>query len=138
MLFSPRFAWGALAVLLTVLIPLARADEDEKKSEPVKIKKVIKVEVSKKDGALVITATGEVPTGGYSSPKLERVTYVKMPDDGIQDFTFVATPPDGPATQVISRVEARTRWSDVPDWVKGVRIHGVGEGVMVKMLEEKE
>jgi hypothetical protein len=37
---------------------------------------------------------------------------------------------------VISKVKANDTWESVPDWVKGVRIHGVGEGVLVKRIEK--
>jgi len=119
--------------LLTILSALA----EEKPPEPETIKKVISAKLSVKKMTLTVTAIGEVPTGGYTKPTLTRVTYIKQPDDGIQDYTFRAVPPAGVATQVISQVEASDVWESVPKWVKGVRIHGAGKGVLVKMLGEK-
>jgi hypothetical protein len=83
-------------------------------------------------------AVGEVPTGGNTKSTLTRLTYIKQPEDGIQDYTLRATPPAGPATQVISQVKASDTWPAPPTWVKGVRIHGAGDGVLVKMLGEKK
>lgn len=72
---------------------------------------------------LSITASGTVPTGGWSNPKLDPYIYIQAPPDGIYDFDFVADPPEGAATQVISPIEAvYIRGNLTPD-VKGVRIH---------------
>jgi hypothetical protein len=121
---------GGLALVLTSRWGMA----EEKPVEPATIKKVVsaKLEVTKE--TLTVTAVGEVPTGGYTAPTLIRVTYIKQPDDGIQDYTLRAVPPDGVAAQVISQVTASDKWPAVPKWVKGVRIHGAGDGVLVKML----
>jgi hypothetical protein len=40
-----------------------------------------------------ITASGTVPSAGWSNPQLAPYTYVQAPPDGIYDFDFVATPP---------------------------------------------
>lgn len=72
---------------------------------------------------LRITTSGTVPTGGWSNPKLDPYIYIQAPPDGIYDFDFVADPPEGVATQVISPIEAiYIRENLTPD-VKGVRIH---------------
>jgi hypothetical protein len=72
---------------------------------------------------LLITASGTVSTGGWSNPKLNPYIYIQAPPDGIYDFDFVADPPGGVATQVISTIEAvYIRENLTPD-VKGVRIH---------------
>jgi hypothetical protein len=122
--------------LPTILLMAAILPQD-KPPEPVTVKKVLSVTLTIDKGTLTLMAVGEVPTGGYTRPTLTRVTYIKQPDDGIQDYTFQATPPAGPATQVISQVKASDTWSALPAWVKGVRIHGVGDGVLVKMIGEK-
>ncbi len=130
--FAGLVAAGIVFVALTDFT--ARADE---KPEPVTIKKVLSVKLSTAQRSLKVSAVGEVPTGGFTKPALARVQYIKPPDDGIQDYSFTAVPPDGPAIQVISQVQASDTWGSLPDWVKGVRIHGVGDGVLVKMLREK-
>ncbi|MDQ3185105.1 MAG: hypothetical protein M3Q16_01300 [Pseudomonadota bacterium] len=72
---------------------------------------------------LRISASGNVPTGGWSNPRLVPYIYIQPPPDGIYDFDFVADPPEGIATQVISPIEVVHVWKDLPDRLKGVRIH---------------
>jgi len=128
---------GGLAAAALFCGMAAAARGDERRSQPVKINQVLSATLKVEGGALTVTAVGQVPTGGYTKPTLTRVTYIRRPPDGIQDYTFQATPPDGPATQVISEVKASDTWPAMPAWLKGVRIHGIGQGVLVKMLEAK-
>lgn len=86
----------------------------------------------------VVTATAEFPTGGYSDFKLIRAVYVTPPSDGIQDYFFMATPPTGVVTQVITEGKATNSWKDYPAWVAGVRIHGTGDGILVRGLDNSE
>jgi hypothetical protein len=72
---------------------------------------------------LRITASGTVATGGWSNPKLDPYIYIQAPLDGIYDFNFVADPPEGVATQVISPIEATFIMENLTSDVKGVRIH---------------
>ncbi len=123
--------YAFLLAAFTALSVLA----EEKPPEPVAVKKVVSAKVTMTKESLTVTAVGEVPTAGFAKPTLARVTYIKQPDDGIQDYTFQAVPPSGIVAQVVSQVEASDVWTSVPAWVKGVRIHGVGDGVLVKMLE---
>ncbi len=72
---------------------------------------------------LQISASGTVPTGGWSNPQLVPFNYIQAPPDGIYDFDFIATPPDGIATQVITPIEVNFLWENLPEGLKGVRIH---------------
>ena len=72
---------------------------------------------------LRVTASGTVPTGGWSNSKLDPYIYIQAPPDGIYDFDFVADPPEGVATQVISPIEAVYIRENLTQDVKGVRIH---------------
>ena len=82
---------------------------------------------------LRITASGTVPTGGWSNPKLDPYIYIQAPPDGIYDFDFVADPPGGVATQVISPIEAvYIRENLTPD-VRGVRIHALQNSKMAML-----
>ena len=72
---------------------------------------------------LRITATGTVPTGGWSDPRLQPHLHIQPPPDGIHDFDFVADPPTGPAPQVISPIQATYTWEAFPEGVRGVRAH---------------
>jgi hypothetical protein len=71
---------------------------------------------------MVVQASGEVPTAGWTHAGLSRVVYVTPPEDGIQGYEFMATPPSGAVIQVVSPVEAVDRWHDPAKWVKGVRV----------------
>ena len=72
---------------------------------------------------LRITAYGTVPTGGWTHPRLEPFIFIQPPPDGIYDFDFVADPPEGPATQVITPIGVVHLWDPLPEGVTGVRIH---------------
>ncbi|SCX81285.1 hypothetical protein [Nitrosospira sp. Nsp13] len=78
---------------------------------------------------LRITATGNVPTGGWSNPQLNPVVNIQAPPDGIYDFDFVADPPEGPATQVISSIQAVYVWDSFPADVKGVRVNAAQNSI---------
>ena len=140
----PRLAAAAgLAAAAVLGLSDPTAGQDAKKAEPKTVATIVKVELAIQEIAppnLVVTATGEVPTGGWSGAKLTRKTYVTPPKDGIQDYTLTAVPPDGVAAQVISTVKASDTWKaytkEAP-WLKGVRVHGEGKGVVVKMLDGK-
>ena len=121
--------------LAAILVATATLSQD-KAPQSVTVKKVLSATVTMEKGGLNVTAVGEVPTGGYTKAMLTRVTYIKAPDDGIQDYEFSALPPAGLATQVISQVKASDTWSGPSAWVKGVRIRGDCDGVLVKMLGE--
>lgn len=70
---------------------------------------------------LHVNVFGTVPSPGWTNPQLIPFTYVQAPPDGIYDFDFVATPPIGIITKVISPIRLRT---DLPgEGVNGIRIH---------------
>lgn len=124
------------------LIAMEDQEKESQKPEPITVEKILKVEFVIQEMAppnLVVTVIGEVPSSGYESVKLTRVTYVKEPEDGIQDYTLTAVPPSEPAMQVLSEVKAEDTWkryTEEAPWLKGIRVHGVGDGVVVKMLSE--
>ncbi|MCX7700324.1 MAG: hypothetical protein N2039_05560 [Gemmataceae bacterium] len=95
----------------------------------------VKLAVRKKaPPELEVTVTAQTPTPGFTDVRLVRAVYRTPPKDGIQDYFLLATPPEGIVIQVLSKTTAQDVWSDFPQWVKGVRIHGVGTGVKVKMI----
>ncbi|WP_339730941.1 hypothetical protein [uncultured Gimesia sp.] len=130
-------------VLLAMTLSLSSAivlKADEAKSKPVTVSKILKVthqiEIEESfPPNLYVKAIGEVPTGGYTNVKLERAIYVTPPKDGIQDYFLKAIPPSGPAITVISQVEAIDLWHGFPGWVKGIRMHGVKDGIVVIKFE---
>jgi hypothetical protein len=76
---------------------------------------------------LIVVANGEVPTGGWSGETLNRRTYVSAPADSIWEYDFMATPPSGMATQVITPVTAQDTWA-YPQSIVGIRVYGEGSG----------
>ena len=136
-----------MLVILGVLLNVSFGSEKnagENETDSLIVKEIINVDydIEKENPPnLVVTVTGQVPTGGYSNEQLVRVVYIIPPEDGIQDYMLLAVPPSGPAPQVITKIKAENRWenyeSEAP-WIKGVRVHGVDDGIMVKMFSESE
>lgn len=105
--------------------------------QPRILNEIIDVKLAVREKAppeLEVTVTAQTPTPGFTDVRLVRAVYRTPPKDGIQDYFLLATPPEGIVTQVLSKTTAQDVWSDFPKWVKGVRVHGVGAGVKVKML----
>jgi len=71
---------------------------------------------------LSISAKGETRTGGWTNPELVEIIYVTPPADGIYEYEFVATPPDGPSTTALTPIEAETVRHSIPKELKGVRV----------------
>lgn len=76
-----------------------------------------------KPPSFVVVAHGTTRTGGYTNPVLYRRVYLLPPQDGIQDYDFMATAPSHPSNSVITPIEATDSWFDPPKWVKGARVH---------------
>ena len=79
---------------------------------------------------LVISVTGKVPTSGWKNGELLAWRYAVAPADGIQDFEFVATPPEGIVLTVVSPICAELdSFVDVDNYwgpeqpLRGVRVH---------------
>jgi len=66
----------------------------------------------KQPPGLILSVDGEVRSGGWSDPQL--VLKSKTPKNGRIVFFFVATPPDGPATQAIMPISAQGGVDPVP------------------------
>lgn len=78
---------------------------------------------------LQITASGNVPTGGWTNPRLNPFVNIQASPDGIYDFDFAADPPEGPATQVISPIHAVYVWDSFPADVRGVRVNSAQNSI---------
>ncbi|WP_299470006.1 hypothetical protein [uncultured Gimesia sp.] len=131
--YLPQICSTLFAVTL-VLNGAALLKADEEKSKPVTVPKILKVTHQIQTSFppnLVVQVLGEVPTGGYTDAKLERAVYVMPPKDGIQDYFLKAAPPTGLAITVISQVNASDTWKKFPSWVKGIRVHGIDDGIVV-------
>ena len=53
-----------------------------------------------------VMANGKVPSTGWTRPELSMWFYVVPPEDGIQDFDFVAEPPSGIVLPVVTPTRA--------------------------------
>lgn len=136
---------AVLAVLAIAGFVATRGDafpEDAPAVEPVVISEITDVSYVEQRSFppnLVVTVKGLIHTGGYTDVQLTRIRYTVPPSDGIQDYVLTATPPDGPAIQVEGEVVGRHNWraytEDAP-WVKGLRVHGAGDGIVVKMFDK--
>tara|TARA_R110002111_G_scaffold262851_2_gene341818 strand:- start:12176 stop:12850 length:675 start_codon:yes stop_codon:yes gene_type:complete len=129
----PQIRYALLALTL-IGNSAAALKADEEKSKPVTVPKILKVthQIPKSHPHnLFVNVIGEVPTGGYTNAKLEKAVYVTPPKDGIQDYFLKAVPPSGPAITVISQVKSLDLWVGFPSWVKGIRVHGVDDGIVV-------
>lgn len=94
----------------------------------------VKVEVLESaPPVLVVRASGETNTSGWTDAALSRVVYVDPPEDGIQDYGFVAIPPPEGGLDVITPVEAEDRWEGFEDWVRGVRVSAATNSVEGKI-----
>ncbi|MCE6976347.1 hypothetical protein EI534_02660 [Pseudomonas frederiksbergensis] len=87
---------------------------------------------------LHISAIGLVNSGGWTNPRLEPRVYIQFPPDGIQDFDFVADPPQGAAIQVILPIDASKLWKEPPlDKLKGVRVHSASNSIEAPLKSSK-
>jgi hypothetical protein len=103
-------------------------DVSEAKNVPTVLN--VKCVIQSAQRQLIVTAEGEVPTGGWTSPVLKRRVHVTPPADSIWEYDFVATPPSGMATQVMTPISAEDTWPDYPaQQIVGVRIYGEGGGI---------
>ena len=69
-----------------------------------------------------IDASGTVNTGGWTGPELRPVDHGKASSDGVYDFAFVAEPPEGPATQALSPIQATYTAEDPPENLRAIRV----------------
>lgn len=83
---------------------------------------------------LVVSSSGQVNSSGWSGGKLVPWIYVTQPADGIQDFDFIATAPDGIVLWVMSSISG-SGTIELENWMKGVSIHGSNNNVEV-MLDD--
>lgn len=72
---------------------------------------------------LIIHAVGSVSSSGWGNARLVPYVYIAPPADGIWDFDFIATAPNGIALTVISPISATETIYPKPSWCTGVRVH---------------
>ena len=82
---------------------------------------------------IIVEASGTVNTLGWTNGRLIPVVYFVPPDDGIQDFNFIGTAPDGYANQAQEENFKGTGWIPQFDWLKGVRIIAASNSIEVML-----
>jgi len=87
---------------------------------------------SKPNELIAVSASGQVPTTGWTNPMLVGVIHIVPPADGIWDFEFVATKPTGIVGQVVLPIHASTV-ERMPPWFKGVRVHARTNSVVAML-----
>jgi hypothetical protein len=129
-------AAGLAAAALAGMAALA-AQKEKPKGEV--LKTVIDATAAfDKDGkVLTVTATGQVPTGGWTGAKLTRREAKEAPKDGVYEFDLTAVRPDGIVTQVISKVTATEKWENPPADLKAVKINGAEKGAKTVPVGKK-
>jgi hypothetical protein len=70
-----------------------------------------------------IIAEGVVRTTGWTRGRLIPYVYIQPPPDGIYDFDFVATPPDGPSGDALTPITSEEYTMPAPKGFRGIRIH---------------
>jgi hypothetical protein len=71
---------------------------------------------------VAVTATGEVPTTGWTDIRLSPRYYAVPPRDGFWDFELIGDPPGGIVGTVVLPVVAHIVLP-CPKWCTGVRVH---------------
>lgn len=88
--------------------------------------------------AILVVAHGHVPTTGWTGPQLSPWFYIRAPDDGIQDFDFVAQEPAGIVGDVVLPIvaEANVHHDVANYWGAGVPLRGVRVHARANSREE--
>lgn len=87
---------------------------------------------------LLITATGLVPTSGYTDPDLARWISILPPNDGIYSFDFIARAPVSPVLEVLLPVTAVHYWQLFPKDMKGVRVISASNAIVATLIKADE
>ena len=73
----------------------------------------------------LVWAEGKVPSLAWTGGRLDARMYIRPPEDGIQDFDFVATPPSKPSGTAIAPIESAKLQLPDDGWIRGFRVHAV-------------
>lgn len=99
------------------------------------VTEIISVSISEAQdapNAIIIKATGQVNTGGWGAVQLKARQYVRVPEDGVQEFDLIAVAPTPGAitTSAFEPVKGSIYWSRMP-WHKKYRVYGAGNSVEI-------
>jgi hypothetical protein len=121
---------------------LAAAQDPSSLSETAGTIGVVTVEISDSlPPTMTVQATAVFDSPGYMHPRLERSTHKVPPEDGFLDYDFSATTPLRPSAGGPSVMGATDRLNNVATearWIRGIRVHGVGEGIREVTLTDEQ
>lgn len=83
---------------------------------------------------LAVNASGSVNSSGWKGGALVPRVYVMQPQDGVQDFDFVAEAPNGIVLWVISAISG-DGCIELEPWIKGVRVHSATNSITALLNE---
>jgi len=102
------------------------------------VPEVQSVEVFRFQGAggarLLVHASGEVETSGWSRLRLSPRFYAEPPADGLWEFDFEGDPPYEPALELVLPAAAETTMG-MPDWLQGVKVYGAAGSQTTLQIE---
>ncbi|HET6890078.1 MAG TPA: hypothetical protein VFH31_03170 [Pyrinomonadaceae bacterium] len=84
---------------------------------------------------LAVNAIGSVSSSGWKNGVLVPRVYVMPPQDGVQDFEFVAEAPTGIVLWVISPISG-DGCVELEPWIKGVRIHSATNSIATLLNQQ--
>jgi len=137
-----RFIRVAAFAVAAAGFTFASADEkkpeEKKEQKAVVLKTILSVtyEFDSDKKKLTVTAVGQVPTGGWKDARLTRRATKDAPKDGIYEYDLTAVRPTGIVPQIVSKVTASDTWDNPPADIRGVKIHGVGDGAKTVKFEK--
>lgn len=91
----------------------------------------VNLDVILKTSQIVIAATAEFPTLGWSELQLSPYYYIVPPEDGIYDFDLLAKQPNSDVGQQVETLTTTTSRSI--EGVRGVRIHAAKNKLVVRL-----
>ena len=98
----------------------------------------VKIQLLPEDSKqLLILASAQVPTPGWTEPELEPRNRKSLPNDGIYEFNFLALPPSDPVPQVLSHIEVKYVFPLPPD-LKIVRIYARTNNMEARLERAQE
>jgi hypothetical protein len=86
---------------------------------------------------LFVAAIGKVGTSGWTNGALLARQYIVPPEDGMQDFDFVAHPPEGVVLPMESLILGEGFLSEIPSWMRGFRIVTANDSFEYEMHPEE-
>jgi hypothetical protein len=103
--------------------------------QPVHSVETVSIEIIKSHPPqLQIIAEGTAPSTGFTDAALDETVYIDPPEDGVYEYSFVATPPEEVSAPVMTPIRAQTLRFPLPNGLKGVSVRSE-TNITLAMLE---